>query len=132
MTNTTDSQLGAAGVPRTDSAAAVDSSPHWVLEVLLRHYGRGKTGELADALGVTRQTIRNRRLGRADMTVSDLRATASALEVPVELFLQHPREALRWLADHKMDELLGDESEDPPPANTSPIGDFACNAPYAA
>ena len=63
--------------------------------------------ELARRLQLSRQAIHARRTGRTAMTADDLADVADALDVDVAILLGPPHEALRWLADHRADELDG-------------------------
>jgi transcriptional regulator with XRE-family HTH domain len=63
---------------------------------------------LAQKLGVSRQTVHNRRTGRTAMTADDMAATAQVLGrsgVDPVLLLGPPHEAVAWLAAHRADEL---------------------------
>lgn len=79
--------------------------------------------ELAVRLGLTRQTIYNRRHGRRGITSHQIIEMAEALDVPPGLFVGSRRDAVQWLIDNG---YLDDEDVDPGDTS-SPMGDFAWN-----
>jgi hypothetical protein len=87
--------------------AARRSSAPRVLHLLMATLGETDIS-LAQKLGVSRQTVHNRRTGRTAMTADDMAATAQVLGrsgVDPVLLLGPPHEAVAWLAVHRADEL---------------------------
>lgn len=61
--------------------------------------------ELGRRLGVSRQAAHARRTGRTAMTVADMLDVAKALDIDPALFLGSPSDAVRWLAEHRREQL---------------------------
>jgi transcriptional regulator with XRE-family HTH domain len=61
--------------------------------------------QLGDRLGVSRQTIHSWRTGRTSMTLDTAAQIADALGIEAALFGGRPSDAVRWLADHRADDL---------------------------
>lgn len=53
--------------------------------------------ELAEAVGMKRQVMYTRRTGLTALKFDEVHAIAGALEVPMELFLGEPIDAVRWV-----------------------------------
>lgn len=68
--------------------------------------------ELADRLQTSRQTINSRRKGRVAMTAEDLAEMAAALGIDPAILLGPPHEAVRWLIEHRADQLDGRGNDD--------------------
>lgn len=62
--------------------------------------------KLAEASGpdteeMTRQAIHNRRTGKSRIAIEDIDAMARVLDVPLDLFLGTPGDAISWLLENK-------------------------------
>ena len=77
--------------------------------------------ELADALGVTRQTVYNRKSGRQQMKLRHLGETADVLGIPSHVLLLPPVEAIRWLIDNQPSRIAGGPTPDGEIRSNDPI-----------
>jgi transcriptional regulator with XRE-family HTH domain len=96
MTTSPHVELGTVAVPRM---------PHRVLHYLMANRSVTDT-ELAKRLGLTRQTIYNRRTGRSMMSAADIFDMAAALEVEPGLFMRSPADAVEWLLMHDREQFV--------------------------
>ena len=110
--------------------SAIDpDQPGRVLDLLGRVLGLTDAA-IAKRSKMSRATINAKRNGTSPVRLQDLGPLAAALEVPVEVLISSPRDALRWIASS---ERLEDPQDGPRGVvipmvvNDSPIGDFACN-----
>lgn len=72
------------------------------LRALKRHYGT-TDAQLADALGLSRQTVQNRLSGATAMAYPELVGFAAFFDVPEEVLYIGPDTAVRWVLDHPSD-----------------------------
>lgn len=91
---TINAQLG------NSEAVSSEIRPARVLDVLMSTM-QVADSQLAPIVGVSRQTIHHRRKGRRSMTLHDIDTMAKALDVPPELFLGTPADAVRFLLEHR-------------------------------
>lgn len=120
MRHTAESQLGGnRGAARRSSTPRVLHKVMATLDV--------SDAELGRRLNVSRQAIHARRTGRSSMTADDIHDVAEALNVDPAVFLGRPSEAVRWLVEHRADELDGGADPGPTPGGSRPR--YGCTAP---
>lgn len=72
------------------------------LRALKRHTG-ATDQEIADLLGLSRQTLQNRFSGKAAIAPWELEGLAAFFDVPVEVIFDGPDASVRWVLDHPSD-----------------------------
>ena len=96
-------------------ATSDDKKPNAVLYALARVMGVSDI-ELADATGLARQVVYNRRMGVSKLKADELGKLADALGVKVDVFFGEPIDAVLWAVESRP-ELQG---ASPGPLGASP------------
>jgi DNA-binding XRE family transcriptional regulator len=81
-----------------------EARQHWsarrlTVRQLTRLIGVRQT-EIADALGMSRQTFNGRMTGATNLEPWELAGIAAMLGVPVHVLEMEPNDAIRWILDH--------------------------------
>ncbi len=88
-----------------EMAAAVDEGrQQWeeqrtTVRQVLRYLGASQS-EIAEGLGLTRQSLNGRLMGRIQFNPWELDAIAKGLGIPRKVLNGSPEDAIRWLLDH--------------------------------
>lgn len=81
-------------------AATPDGRPNRVFDQIARTLNI-KDQAIATEVGCTRAWVQQKRSGKVAMKLEDIAKFSAALDVPPELFVGSPAEALEWLLEHR-------------------------------
>lgn len=113
------------------TAPATSATPNDVLSWILRLRAISDI-EFASMVGLTRQSIYNKRAKGRSITAAELGDMAEALDVPVALFFHEPIDVVRWAIENRPEWFSTSDDKEGATRTVQRSAQSRCTAPSVA